>query len=159
MLQLHGTVKDGKFVLTKAQYTLKQDFLRKNEGKAIVEILKKEVKKRSLSQLKAHFGLALQTIVEEFDDRGWDSSFIYNMEKPTGVPINKDMLQQYFYALYPTCNDKNELITLSHDDFDTVKEMTFFDAIRNHAASQWSIYIENPDPLWREKLKEQNNDQ
>ena len=154
MLELHGTSKDGKFHLSKVQYDLKMDFLMKNDGKAVVEILKRETKKRSLSQLKAHFGLALQTIVDEFDDRGWDSSFIYNMEKPTGVPVTKATLQQYFYALYPTTNDKGEFITMSDDDFDTVKEMTFFDAIRNHAASQWSIVIDDPDPLWREKLKE-----
>ena len=151
MLELHGAIKDGKFHLSKVQYELKMDFLRKNDGKNIVEILKRETKKRSLSQLKAHFGLALQTIVDEFEDRGWDSSFIYNMDKPTGVPVNKAMLQQYFYALYPTTNDKGEFITMSHEDFTTVKEMTLFDAIRNHAASQWSIVINDPDPNWKDK--------
>jgi len=150
MLELHGQSKDGKFVMSKAQYALKQDFLRKNEGKNVVEILKKEVKQRSYEQLKAHFGLALQNIVDTFDERGWDSSFIYNMEKPTGVPVNKAMLQQYFYALYPTINEKGEFITLSHEDFTTVKEMEFFDAIRNHASSQWSIYIPDPDQSWRQ---------
>ncbi len=151
MLETHGKVENGKYVISKVQYDLKQDYLKKNEGRNIVEILKRETKQRSLSQLRAHFGLALQTIVEAFDERGWDSSFIYNMPIPTGVPVNKDMLQQYFYALYPTTNDKGEIITLSHEDFDTVKEMTFFDAIRNHTSSQWSIYIPDPDPNWKDK--------
>ena len=150
MLELHGKAKDGKFILTKVQYDLKMDFLKKNDGKSVVEILKKEVKKRSNQQLKAHFGLALQTIVDEFEERGWDSSFIYNMPTPTGVPVNKAMLQQYFYALYPTTNDKGEFITMSHDEFTTVKEMEFFDAIRNHASSQWSIYIPDPNPNYKE---------
>lgn len=153
MLELHGQAKDGKLVLQQKQYELRREFLLKNEDKNVVEILKKEVKQRTYEQLKAHFGLALQTIVDIFDERGWDSSFIYNMEKPTGVPINKAMLQQYFYALYPTYNNKNELITLSHEDFTTVKEMELFDAIRNHAASQWSIYIPDPDPNWRESIE------
>lgn len=156
MLELHGQAEQGKLRLRREQYNLRREFLLKNEGKPVVEILKKEVKKRSYEQLKAHFGLALQTIVDEFEERGWDSSFIYNMEKPTGVPVNKAMLQQYFYALYPTTNEKGEYITLSNDDFTTVKEMEFFDAIRNHAASQWSIHIPDPDPLYKEKNNERD---
>lgn len=154
MLELHGKVENKEILLPRDQLALRQQTLQKLEGKNIVEIIKRETKKRSYLQLKAHFGLALQKIVQEFEDRGWDASMIYNFDKPTGVPVNKDMLQQFFYALYPTCNDKGERITLSSEDFTTIKEMEFFDNIRNHASSQWSIYIADPDPNYREK----NND-
>ena len=88
-------------------------------------------------------------LVQVFDDRGWDSSYLFRLSKPTGVPCNLTMFQQFFYAQYPTSDENGKIITMS--DFTTEDESVFFEAIRNHAASQWSIVIPDPDPKWKEK--------
>ena len=106
---------------------------------------------KSWSQVKNHFGNALLKIVETFDDNGWDASMLYRLEKPTGVPVNSVMLQQFFYALFPSQNEEGKLITMSSDDFTTVHCSEFFENIRNYAASQWSIPIPDPDPEWFKK--------
>lgn len=96
-----------------------------------------------------HFGLALTTIVEEFNSRGWDCSMLLNLPDPTGVGVDKDMLQVFFYALFPTLNDKGERITLSK--MNTKQESAFYDKIVSFASSQWQIYIPEPDVNWRMK--------
>jgi hypothetical protein len=147
-----GTIKDGRFELELPQFRLREKYLKSlKDGTEVVETFKKKVKSKSWSQVKAHFGLALKLIVTAFDDRGWDSSEIYKLEKPNGVPVNEIMLQQYFYALFPTSNEEGKIITMSDPDFTTAHESVFFDSIRNHVASQWSIYIPDPEPNWKDK--------
>jgi hypothetical protein len=106
---------------------------------------------KTWNQVKNHFGNAMRLLVQTFDDRGWDVSMLYRLEKPTGVPVTIAMFQQFFYAMFPTCNDEGKLITMSSADFTTEHCSTLFEAIRNYAASQWSIVIPDPDPNWRER--------
>ena len=47
-------------------------------------------------------------------------------------------------------NEEGQRITLSHKDCDTKAAAIFFEEMRNWSASQWSIYIPDPNPLWKE---------
>ena len=151
MIELHGEIKDDQFWLPRPLAEYRRRHLKKYNGRKAVEIIKLEVNPKTHSQVKNHFGNALQRIVDECEHRGYDSSMLYNMEIPTGVPIDFDQLQQYFYAHYPTYNDDGVLITMSHDDYTTVHASRFFESIRNHAASQWGIIIPDPNPNWRKE--------
>ena len=91
------------------------------------------------------------TIKQEFDDRGWDSSILLNLDKPTGIGVTTNFLKEYFYIVTPMYSDDGKRITLSHKDCDTKAASKFFDDVSAWCASQFSIYIPSPDPLWREK--------
>jgi len=100
-------------------------------------------------QLGAIWGLMLSQAVNELSDRGYDTSFIYNLPNPTGIEITKDDLCQYFYNACPIYNGVGHRITLSKSS--TTEAAKFFEDVRNFLASQWSIVVENPDPDWKNK--------
>jgi len=151
MKEYHGIIRDGNFELSLTQLQQRESYLKSlKDDTRVTEIFKVQRKEKTWEQVKTHFGFALQQIVEEMDSRGWDSSIIYNLPKPTGVPITRDMLHQFFYVLYPVYNDTGELITMSHEDWSRKNSCELFDSIRNFTASQWDIYIRDPDPNWKE---------
>ena len=150
MQEFHGQIQNGELVLPAAQLAARQNYLRSlKDGFLITEILKKTTKDKTWKQCKTIFGLAFNMIVEVFEDRGWDSSIIYNTDIPTGVPVNADMLLGFFYSLFPTYRD-DKRITLSYP-MTSAEAATFYENISNYVASQWSIVIPEPDPNWREK--------
>ena len=149
-MDIYGEIKDGElyFPVTQSQY--RQRWLTdQKDGAKIKESLCIARKPKSQEQLGAIFGLALRQIEMEFEENGWDSSYVMNLPKPTGVPVNKDMLKMYFYSLFPVLSEKGKPITLS--GMDTAQAAAFFDNIRNFASSQWSIIIPEPDPSWKDK--------
>ncbi len=149
MIEFHGkSAKDGKLLLSQSQYLSRQQFLSslKKDSK-VIETLRKEGKLKTWGQCKMHFGLALTAIVDEFDSRGWDCSMLLNLPEPTGIGVDKDMLQIFFYALFPTLNDEGSRITLRK--MDTEQESAFYDKIVCFASSQWQIYVPEPNPNWR----------
>ena len=115
----------------------------------IEETLQKYRQPRSHKQLGAWFGLFSKTVLAEFDDRGWDTSYIFNLENPTGIEITTDLLKQYMYAKCPAFDDNGNQITMRN--MNTLKMAKWFDDCRNFASSQWSIYVPNPDPKWKDK--------
>lgn len=117
-------------------------------GTNVIETIKVVRRGKTHKQCKAIFGLAFAVIVKIFEDNGWDSSIIYNIDIPTGVPVNSDMLIDFFYSLHPTYQD-DKRITLSK--MTTVEAADFYEKISNYAASQWSIVIPDPDPEWKTK--------
>jgi len=117
------------------------------DGRYEVEA-KRSRKDKSQDQLGAIFGLALNTIKAEFDDRGWDTSYLLKIDLPTGNEITIDFLKEYFYATCGVYNEKG-LVRLSKSN--TKQAAQFFENIRNFASSQWGIYIPEPNPNWRNK--------
>lgn len=147
-LVIKGKTSNGSFTMSPMQLQLKRNWLKAHKDETEISMTLSDKKPKSKKQLGAHFGLAINTIIEEFDSRGWDSSVIYKLEKNNGVGVYVDMLQNYFYALYPTFYE-GKWITMSDQNFSSADESRFFEAIRNHAASQWSIYIPEPNPEWK----------
>ena len=144
-------------MLTQSQKLLREHYLTSiKDDTRIVETITRDTKPKTHAQVKTIFGLAIAQIVDEFESRGWDSSMLLNMPKPTGVEVSKGLLKEFLYAVCPIYDDNDKLITLSKAD--TRQAAFFFDDIRNHAASQWEIYIQDPNKLWKEKEnnKEEN---
>lgn len=125
------------------------------EGQPVEVSVKKVTKPKSWEQVKNHFGNALLKIVQKFDHDGWDVSMIYReIDNPTGVPVTFAILQQFFYAKYPTYNDDHKIITMSSPDFTSAHASTLFKAIQAHAASQWRIVIEDPNKDWKQQAEQ-----
>ena len=87
--------------------------------------------------------------VIELDDMGYDTSFILNTDKPTGIGITAEHLTTFFYSVCPMFDDDGKHITLSKSN--TKQAAKFFDDVRNYLASQWGIHIPEPDIDWKEK--------
>ena len=107
---------------------------------------------RSSEQLGAIFGLMLARAKCILEERGEDTSLIYNLAKPTGVAISVDNLKDYFYAATPLYDANGIRITLSKAN--TKEAAKFFDDVRNYMAGQWNIVIPDPNKNWKQDLGE-----
>ena len=148
-MKFTGMVTNGELVLSSEQKALRQQFLDTMTGKAFVEEIKRYRQKKSSKQLGAYFGLFAKTVLAEFEDRGIDTSYIFKLDKPTGIPISTGVLKDYMYSVCPTHDDKDNQITIR--DMDTIQMAGFFDECRNFASSQWSIYVPEPDKDYKRK--------
>jgi hypothetical protein len=149
-MEFHGTILKEQLYLSIIQKELRQQFLASlKDGTLIKETLTKRGQNKTYQQVKAFWGMVITMTLAEFDDRGWDTSYLLNMDKPTGIAISKDLLKEYFYAVCPVFDENGKRITLSKMTIE--QAMKQFEMVRNFAASQWSIYIPDPDPNWREK--------
>lgn len=126
---------------------MREDYLRRlKNGTQVVEDLTRVGKPGSYQQLKTIFGLAIATILYVFDERGMDlQTFLRSEDVPAGLPVTKDIMKDYLYAVAGYVGDSGEAKTLSR--MDTVERSRFFENIRRHAASAWSIQIPDPNPL------------
>ena len=102
---------------------------------------------KTYQQVKAQWGMVIGMTIEELDSRGYDTSFIYNLPKPTGIAIKPRQLQDYLYVVCPTYAEDGRELTLSKMDIQQASQ--FFSECRDYLASQWSIVIPDPDPNWR----------
>jgi hypothetical protein len=149
-MKFYGTKKDGKLVMPPAIAEEKRKFWdRIPDGAEIESAIVVKRRDKSQAQLGAIWGLMLAQAVNELHDRGYDTSFIYNLDKPTGIPIDTDDLCQFFYQACPIRDTEGNVITLRRAD--TEQANKFFEDVRNWLASQWSISIPDPDPNWRNK--------
>jgi hypothetical protein len=141
-------------MLSVSQKLHRQQYLSKlPSGTSVTEEIKRITQSKTHQQVKTIFGLAMATIKQEFDDRGWGTDMLLNLPEPTGIGVSVNLLKEYFYAVCPIYNEEGQRISLSHKDCSTIVASGFFDEIRNWSASQWSIYIPEPDPDWnKEKL-------
>lgn len=151
-MRVYATINQHHLRLTPSQHLLRQNYLNTlPNGTQISEELKRVTKSKTHQQIKTIFGLAIATIKAEFDDRGWDSSMLLNLPKPTGNEITLGMLKEYLYDVCPIHNEDGQRITLSHRDCDTRAASKFFDEIGAFAASQWNVYISAPNPDWKKE--------
>ena len=149
-MEFHGTVQNGQHCLPIPLEKLRQRYLQSmKDGTPVKMVLTRISPHKTHQQVKTIFGLVIARILDVFEDNGWDSSILLNTEKPTGVPVSKVLLKEYFYAVCPICDSDGNRITLSKAKID--KAAQFIDETRNFAATQWSIDVPDPDPNWREK--------
>lgn len=150
-MQFFGTIQQGRLSLSVSQKLHREHYLQNlKDGTPISEEIKPIRQSKTYQQVKTIFGLALATIKQEFDDRGWDTSYLLGLHTPTGIEVTINLLKEYFYAVCPLYSDEGKRITLSHKDCTTKVASNFFDDIGSWCASQWSIYIPPPDPNWKE---------
>jgi hypothetical protein len=116
----------------------------------IEETLTKYRQSKTNRQLGAWFGLFSKIVLEVFNDRGYDTSYIFKLPDPTGIEISPDLLKDYMYAMCPVFRDEKRL---TMRDMNTLEMADFFDKCRNFAASQWSIYVPEPQKNWKELKK------
>lgn len=143
-----GTKVNGKLLLPPAIAEEKRKFWERIPENSIVEsslTIKKDSKTNK--QLATIWGLVLAQAVIELDDRGYDTSFIYNLPKPTGIPISKDDLCSFFYNACPIYNDDGQKITLSKTDVEQAAK--FFENVCSWMSTQWQVYIPEPNKNWR----------
>lgn len=151
-MNFHATIKDGQLKLSPVETAMRQRLLASyKDGTMVRETITKEGRAKTCKQIETIFGLVMSTVIQYFDDNGWDSSIILNTKLPTGVSATVSLLKEYFYAVCPIEDDEGKRITLSSDKVTTVIAAKFIDDTRNYAASQWGIYIPDPSPNWREE--------
>ena len=140
MIELHGQVKNGEFILPPMQLELRKRLLVSMEGKRAVETLRKEGKSKSWSQVKTHFGLAVEMIRERMIDLGWDIC---------GIAPNKDMIHD---ILTKTCFGVGELgATIRLSEQTSAQNVQALENIRDWASTQLNLNIPDPDPNWKDK--------
>lgn len=149
-MKVVATIQDHRLRLSPAQAELRQRYLDTlPNGCQITEELKKVRQEKSWKQVKTIFGLAIQKILDDFEERGIGTDELLGLSIPTGNPIHKGMMKEYLYAVCPIYSEDGIRITLSHKDCTSKCASDFFKAIRNFMASQWSVYIPEPNPDWK----------
>jgi len=145
-----GTKRDGKLVYPPVIAEKKRRYWERVPDGAVVESsLKQPRKNKSHDQVEMIWGLLMGKAVIELDDRGYDTSFLYNLPDPTGIKIEEEDLCRFFYQVCPIYNEDGQRITLSKTD--TKQASDFFEKVRSWMASQWQIDIPDPDPNWKAK--------
>jgi hypothetical protein len=154
MIELPGQSKGGELVLTLPRLESRRLWLVSMEGRAVDEILKLTSKSKTNKQVKTHFGLLINTVIAEANDRGIDTSDLLKMlisdDLPTGVGLTKDFLHELLYAVCPTCDEEGRRVTLKQ--MTSSQASNWFERSRNLLASR-GFYVEDPDPNWKEKEK------
>jgi len=153
-MEFYATKVNGKLEMPAIQRHFREKFIESiPDGKEVVETVKIVRKSKTKNQLGAHWGLAMRQATTELEDRGYDTSFLLNIDKPTGIGIDEKLLCEYMYNVCPLFNDSGKRITLSHKDCDTKIASKFFNDCRDFMASQWAIVIADPDPNWNKELR------
>ena len=151
-MKFSGTTYQGNLTLSPLQLKLRRDYLKNmKDDTPVSEEIKPIRKGKTHQQIKTIFGLAIATILDEFEDRGIGTDELLGLEIPTGNPVSKGMLKEYLYSVCTIYSEDGKRITLSHKDCTTKCASDFFDAIRNFMASQWGVYVPEPDPNWNVK--------
>lgn len=146
-MELHGEILNHELTLSDIQSKSRQQWLASlKDGTRVKETLVRETKEGTYQQIKTIFGLVIAMIVTGFNDLGWDSSYLLKTDLPTGVPITKGLLKEYFYIVCPIEDEEGNRITLSKANI--MQRMKFIDDTRNFAASQWGMDIPDPNPNW-----------
>lgn len=150
-LEFYGAIQNGKLDFPGQQKRIMtEEFAKCKDGTQVYARFGRLKAPKTNAQLRAWWGLFASTVITEFNDRGYDTSFLLNTEKPTGIPIDRDLIKDYLYNVCPVY-DSERRITMSSMDIEQMCK--FFDDCRNFAASQWNIYVPEPDKNWREKRK------
>jgi hypothetical protein len=148
-IKLNGVKRGGELKLHPAMDEAKRRWIASLKDETPIEItLSKITNHKSQKQLGAYFGLMLTAAIIELDDRGYDTSFILRIDKPTGIPITKDGLKDYLYSVCPIYRN-GESITLSKANMEEAAK--HYDDCRNFLASQWGIVIPDPDPMYKQQ--------
>ncbi len=147
-MEFFGTKKNGKPVYPPVIAEQRRKLWDKiPEGAAFKSSLVVPRDPKTHQQVKAHWGMIIGMTVDELDNRGYDTSFLFNLPTPTGVGIKGKQLMEFLYAACPIYAEDGRQLTLSK--MDTQQASEFFEACRAWLASQWGIVIPEPDVNWR----------
>lgn len=150
MLEFYGTINGDKIDFPGQQTSLMKDYLSSTKDGTMVYVrIGRYSAPKTNAQLRAWFGLFLATVLAEFNDRGYDTSFLLNIDKPTGIPIDRDLLKDYMYNVCPVYNEEGRKIGMSSMNIEQM--VKFFDDCRNFTASQWNIFVPEPDKDHKKK--------
>ncbi|MFA5381938.1 MAG: hypothetical protein WC356_02145 [Candidatus Micrarchaeia archaeon] len=153
-IKIYGVIANGEFQATPEQQRIETHYLQSfKDGTLVERIVKKYSQPKTQQQLGAYFGLALTMIVAEFNDRGYDTSYLLRIDTPTGIGITKYLLKDYLYSVCPIYNDNGERITLAKASIEQTAK--HFDDVRSFCASQWGIVIPDPDKNFRNNKEKQ----
>ena len=96
-MKFFGIKQDGELVHPPAIAEEKRKYWdRVPDGAEVESSLTIKRRDKSQEQLGAIWGLMLSEAAIILEDRGYDTSFIYNLDKPTGIAISKDDLCAFF---------------------------------------------------------------
>lgn len=150
-MDFHAKKVDGKKTMAPAIAEMaRRHWNSIKEGEEFTLSLTKIRAGKSQKQLGAIWGLMIAKAVLEFDEKAMDTSYLYGLSVPTGVPIKNGPLCDYLYSMCPIYTEINKRITLSKAN--TEEAAKFFDECRNHLASQFGIVIPDPNPNWRNEV-------
>ncbi len=121
-------------------------------GTVVTETLKRYRPPKTHQQVKAIWGLLIESIKRELDRMGFDLQTLIPTARVTpGIECPREVIMQLLYAVCGDVGDQGERKTLSQ--MTTIEAARFFDRARDHVASAWGIVVPDPDPQWREKLE------
>jgi hypothetical protein len=141
--EFHGQVMGGQLRLQPGQSELRQRLLASMEGKRVIETIRREGKSKSWSQVKTHFGLAVEMIRQRMIELGWDVC---------GVAPNKDMIHE---ILTRACFGVGEMgATVRLRDQTRAQNIEAFENVRAWSATQLNLVIPDPDPNWRQQSEQ-----
>jgi len=150
-----NTVQNGSLTAAIPQRTLERRYLSSlPDGTRVTKEIKPIRESKTHKQVKTIFGLVIMDALQQFEDRGIGTDELLHLEIPTGNAITMGFLKEYLYAVCPMYNEDGRRITISHKDCDTKCAHDFINAARNHLASQYQVFIPDPDPNWQAKLRQ-----
>ena len=113
-MQFVGTKQGGGMTFSVHQITLRRRYIASlKDGTPLSEEIKPIRKSKTHQQIKTIFGLAIMTILEQFEERGIGTDELLGLEIPTGNSISKGMMKEYLYAVCPIYSEDGKRITLS----------------------------------------------
>lgn len=145
-----GTIRSGKIAISPEQLSARDAFLSRMKDGTIVKVtIVRVVAGKTAAQVRCHWGLVINTIRREFEDRGMDlATFLKSPSIPEGLPVPTDVIQAVLYACCNDVGDGGERKTLSK--MNTIEASRFFDRCRDYAASAWRIVIPEPNSMWKQ---------
>lgn len=146
-MELHGWIEKGELKFPPIQNQLKKQFLATlKDGTAIRETLIREGRAKSWKQVKAIFGVPVEMVRLR----------LYEMRVDVcGVPVNKEMVYDILKKCCFGVGDMGE--TLGVSEMTTLQAKQAYSNCQTWAATQLSLVIPDPDPLWAEKKKQKQS--
>lgn len=140
-MELHGTLQDGRVVLSETQEELEIRYLTSlKNGTMVRKTYTREGPMKTNKQVKTIFGLIVEKVRFRLAEMGVG---ICN------VPANKEMVYAILKKACGGVGDLGETLGLSEMTIDQAS--LFFENCRDWAATELHLTIPEPDPNWREK--------
>ncbi len=127
-------------------------FLHISEGKDVGEKLWVVRGSKTYKQVKTIWGLCIGTIKYHFDEViHMDIATFLKINRHFGKKVPTSMIKEYLYVVCPLYDENDNPITLSSNLAETANVARWITDIQAEAMEEWSIYIPDPDPNWRQK--------
>ena len=144
-MEFVGTKQESGMTFSVHQITLRKHYIASlKNGTPLSEKIEPIRQAKTHQQVKTIFGLAIMTILDDFESRGIGTDELLGLEDPTGEPVSKGMMKEYLYAVCPIYNEDGKRITLSHKDCTTKCASDFIKAIQHWAERRYQIFIPEP---------------